>query len=48
MLAIFLPLVNAGEYFLGYCLAISECWRIWLFNAISECWRINCWPLSCH
>ena len=27
LLAIILPLVNAGEYFIGYFLAISECWR---------------------
>ena len=33
-MAIVLLLVNAGEYFLGYCLAISECWRIfyWLLS----------------
>ena len=23
-----LPLVNAEEYFVGYCLAISVCWNI--------------------
>ena len=31
-----LPLENAGDYFVGYCLAISECWRIFY------------WLLSCH
>ena len=36
LLAIVFPLVNAGEYFVGYRLAISECWRIF------------CWLLSCH
>ena len=36
LLAIVFPLVNAGEYFVGYCLAICECWRIF------------CWLLSCH
>ena len=31
LLAIVLPLVNAGEYFFGYCHGFSECWRIfWL------------------
>ena len=34
LLAIVLPLLNAGEYFVGYC------------HAISECWRIFCWLLS--
>ena len=28
LLVIFLPLLNAGEYFVGYCLAITESWRI--------------------
>ena len=28
LLAIVMPLVKAGEYFVGCCLAISECWRI--------------------
>ena len=28
LLAIVLPLVKAGIYFVGYSLAISECWRI--------------------
>ena len=28
MLAMVLPLVNAGEYFVGYFLAIIECWGI--------------------
>ena len=34
LLAIVLPLVKAGEYFVGYCHAISECGRIfsWLFS----------------
>ena len=36
MFAIVLPLVNAVEYFVGYSLAISKCWRIF------------CWLLSCH
>ena len=36
LLAIVLPLVNVGEYFVGYYLAISECWRIF------------CWLLSCY
>ena len=36
MLVIVLLLVNAEEYFVGYCLVISECWRI------------LCWLLSCH
>ena len=28
LLAIVMTLVNAGEYFVGYYLAIRECWRI--------------------
>ena len=28
LLVIFMPLLKAVEYFVGYCLAISECWRI--------------------
>ena len=36
LLAIVLPFVNAGEYFVGYCLVISECWTIF------------CWLLPCH
>ena len=34
LLAIVMPLVNAGEYFVGYCLAISECRNIyfWLLS----------------
>ena len=44
-----LPLVNAGEYFAGYCHAITECWYfVGDCLAISECWRLFCWLLSCH
>ena len=45
LLAIFLQLVKAGEYFIGYCLAISESWRIFgcLLSCICESWRIFCW-----
>ena len=34
LLSIFLPLVNAGEYYVGYNLAINECRRIiyWLLT----------------
>ena len=28
LLAVALPLVDAGEYFVGNCLALSEFWRI--------------------
>ena len=30
LLAIVLPLLNAGEYFIGHCLSISECRRIFV------------------
>ena len=35
---IVLLLMNAGEYFDGYCLVISECWRIfrWLLSCQSK------------
>ena len=36
LLDIFLPLLNAGEYF------------VVCFLAIGESWRIFCWLLSCH
>ena len=37
---IIIPLMNAGEYFVGYCLAISETVEYFVVNcfAISECW----------
>ena len=49
MLDIVLLLVNAGEYFVGCSLAITECWRIYFGYClgIRECWRIFCWLLSC-
>ena len=34
--AIVMPLEIACEYFVGY------------FLAISECWRLFCWLLACH
>ena len=34
LLAIVLPLVNAGEYFVGYCHGFSECW----ISCSSICW----------
>ena len=42
LLAIVLPLVNDGEYFVGYCLAISEAreYFVGYCLAITECWRI--------
>ena len=45
-----LPLVNAGEYFVGYILAISVSgeYIVGYCLAISECWRIFCRLLSCH
>ena len=48
LLAIVMTLQNVEEYFVGYCLAISECWRIFFGYclAISECWRICCWLVS--
>ena len=36
MLVIVMAFVNAGEYFVGYCLVFSECLRIF------------CWLLSCY
>ena len=50
MLAIVLPLVKDGEYFVVYCLAISVQWRIyfWYCLAISESWGIFFWLLTCH
>ena len=58
LLVIVLPLVNAGEYFVGYCLAISECWRVFcwlvlpLVNAgeyfVGYCLAISeCWRIFC-
>ena len=49
-LSIALPLVNAGEYFNGYCLAISETGEYFVgyFLAITECRRVFCWLLPCH
>ena len=35
LLVIVLSLMKAGEYYVSYC------------HAISECWRIFCWLLSC-
>ena len=50
LLAIVLQLVNAGEYFVGYCLAICESGEYFVGYclAITEFWRIFCWLLSCH
>ena len=50
LLAIALPLVNAGEYSDGYCLAISEAGEYFVgyFLTFTECWRIFCWLLSWH
>ena len=44
LLSIILPLVKAGEYFVGYSLAISETGEYFVVYclAISECWRIFC------
>ena len=35
LLAIVMPLVNAGEYFVGYSHAISECWRIFCWYCLA-------------
>ena len=44
LLVIVLPKVNAGEYFLGYCLAVvnSGEYFVGYFLAIRECCRIFC------
>ena len=49
-MAIALPLVNVEEYFVGYCLDISEAGEYFVgyYLAITESWRIICWLLSCH
>ena len=50
LLAIFLLILNAGEYFDGYCLAISEAGEYFdgFCLAIRECRRIFCLLLSCY
>ena len=50
LLAIVLPLVIAGIYFVGYCLAFENAgvYLVGYCFAISECWSIFCWLLSCH
>ena len=50
LLDIIMTLMNAGEYFVGYCLSISETEEYFVVYclAISEVWRIFCWLLSCH
>ena len=42
--------VNAGEYFVGFCLAICDCWKIYccLLSYISQCWRIFRRLMSCN
>ena len=50
LLAIALPLLKAGGYFDGYCLAISDAGEYFVGNFLTfiECWRIFCWLLSWH
>ena len=50
LLAFVLPLVNAGEYFVGYCLDFSASGEYFVCCclAISEGWRIFTLILSCH
>ena len=50
MLAVVLTLVNAREYYVGYCLAISESCEYFVGYclAIRKGWRIFCWLLSFH
>ena len=50
LFVIVLPLVNAGEYLVGWCLAISESGEhfVGYCLAISEGWRIYCWLLFCQ
>ena len=49
-MVIVLPILNAGEYFVGYCLDISKCGKYFVGYclAISECWSLICCLLSCH
>ena len=48
LLTIILPLVNAGEYFVGYYMLLVKAgeYCVSYFNAISESWRIFLWLLS--
>ena len=50
LLAVILPSLNTGEYFVVYSLDISETGEYFVVYclAISECWGIFCWLLSCH
>ena len=48
MLAIVLPLLNSGLYFLAIVLPLMNAGEIGYYQAISKCCRIICWPLSCH
>ena len=50
LLAVVLPLVNAGEYFVGYFLpiVIAGNYFVGYCLAICESWRIFCWLLSCY
>ena len=47
LFTIVLLLVNFGEYFVGYCLVITECGEYFVgyCHDISERWRIFCWIL---
>ena len=50
MLAIVLPLVNAGEYLLAIIMPLENAGEYFVEYclAINECWKIFCWLLSSH
>ena len=48
LLAIVLPLLNSGVYFLAIVLPLMNAGEIGYYQAISKCCRIICWPFSCH